>query len=272
MKIYIICDLEGTAGVINHHEQCCWDLSKQWVGAYYEQARRLATLELNALVEGAVEGGATDITAWDGHGNFPGGIDIELLHPECKLVMGAGDAGPAGLDNTYNAMFQLGLHAMAGTKSAVLAHTFHGGIEKYMVNDMAVGEIWMNCYTAGLQDVPCVFLAGDRAASEEVKKITNPVETAVVKWSLSEEVTALKPSPSVNLSPTKARELIKEKAKAAMKLVEKAKPYKITPTLTLTKKLRKKEEPDWCERQPGVERVDEFTVRKKDAEFAWELL
>lgn len=45
MKIYVICDLEGTAGVIDHHQQCWFD------GKYYEQARRLATLELNALVE-----------------------------------------------------------------------------------------------------------------------------------------------------------------------------------------------------------------------------
>ena len=78
MKIYVICDLEGVAGVIDHRQQCQWDVSREWFPRYYEQARRLATLELNALVEGALEGGAKEIVAWDGHGNFPGGLDVEL--------------------------------------------------------------------------------------------------------------------------------------------------------------------------------------------------
>lgn len=102
MKIYVICDLEGTVGVVDHRQQCWFD------GEYYRQARKLATLELNALVEGALEGGATEITAWDGHGNFPGGLDVELLHPECKLIMGAGDGGPAALDASFRAMFFIG--------------------------------------------------------------------------------------------------------------------------------------------------------------------
>ena len=100
-KIYIICDLEGTAGVVDHRQQCWFD------GKYYEQARRLATLELNALVEGALQGGATEIAAWDGHGPFPGGIDVELLHPACRLVMGAGDAGPTGYEG-FDAIITLG--------------------------------------------------------------------------------------------------------------------------------------------------------------------
>ena len=39
MKIYVICDLEGVAGVVDQAQQC-WD-----DGDYYLQARRLATQE-----------------------------------------------------------------------------------------------------------------------------------------------------------------------------------------------------------------------------------
>lgn len=74
MKIYVVCDLEGVAGVIDHHQQCQWDVAKGWYAPYLAQARRLATLELNALVEGALEGGASEVVAWDGHGNFPGAL------------------------------------------------------------------------------------------------------------------------------------------------------------------------------------------------------
>jgi D-aminopeptidase len=52
MKVYAVCDLEGIAGVVDFRKQCTEE------GAYYQQAIRLATLELNAVVEGALEGGA----------------------------------------------------------------------------------------------------------------------------------------------------------------------------------------------------------------------
>ena len=81
MKIYVLCDLEGTAGVADQVHQCSFvhdDYDKEYIpgkyGPFYFQARKLATLELNALVEGALEAGATDIWAWDGHCRFPGGI------------------------------------------------------------------------------------------------------------------------------------------------------------------------------------------------------
>ena len=102
MKIYVICDLEGVAGVVDHRQQCQWDSAKGWYAPFLAQARRLATLELNALVEGALEGCATEVVAWDGHGNFPGGLNVELLHPECKLVMDGGSGGPTGLDTSFS--------------------------------------------------------------------------------------------------------------------------------------------------------------------------
>ena len=79
MKVYVVCDLEGVAGIVDFKKQCMEE------GKYYQQAIRLATMELNALVEGAIEGGATEVYAWPGHGSFPGGIDFELIHPECIL-------------------------------------------------------------------------------------------------------------------------------------------------------------------------------------------
>ena len=192
MKIYVVCDLEGVAGVIDFSQQCQWDASKGYYAPYLDQARRLATLELNALVEGALEGGASEIIAWDGHGNFPGGLDVELLHPECRLVIGAGDGGPQGLDNSYAGLFLLGLHARAGTPGGVLAHSFWGLVAGYYVNDMPVGEIWMNTYIAGLSGVPLVFLSGDRAAAQEAQALVPGVETVVVKEGIAEGAEGLR--------------------------------------------------------------------------------
>lgn len=266
MKIYVICDLEGVAGVIDYRQQCCFD------GKYYEQARRLATLELNALVEGALEGGAKEIVAWDGHGNFPGGLDAELLHPECRLVMGAGDGGPQGLDGSFDALFQCGLHAIAGTEKAVMAHSFWGSVAGCWVNGMPVGEIWMNCYTAGEQGVPFVFLSGDRAAAEEAQALVPDIEVAIIKEGLSPTAAGLSVAPAISLAPQKAREVIREAAKRAMAKIGAVAPYRMKPPYTLRTQFTEIKLADRAAAQPGVKRIDATTVEIERDDHPWLIL
>jgi len=255
MKIYVCCDLEGTAGVVDHRQQCWFD------GAHYLQARRLATLELNALVEGALEGGATEIIAWDGHGNFPGGLDVELLHPACRMVMGAGDGGPAGLDGSFQAMFQLGLHGMASARLGVLAHSFMPHIAEIRVNDLPWGEIAMNMLTAGQAGVPCVFLAGDWAAAEEAKALVPAIETAVVKEGLV-EVGSLKPTPMISLAPERARAVIREAACRVMGKIGSIAPFKLASPYQVRTRFWEAKHAGAAAERPGVIRIDEYTVQK----------
>jgi D-amino peptidase len=272
MKIYVCCDLEGVAGVVDHQQQCAWDVSKEWYAPYLGQARRLATLELNALVEGAVKAGATEIVAWDGHGNFPGGLDIELVHPECTVVMGAGDGGPEGLDSTFDALFQLGLHAMAGTRKSVLAHSFWGGIAAYRVNGIPVGEIWMNAYIAGTHKVPFTFLSGDRAAATEAQRIVPDVEVAIVKDGLSAEPRGLTTAPCFSLAPTKARDVIREAAIRAMAKISVIQPLRVDPPFALQVEYREEKLTQRWNAHPGANRINATTVELKDAEHPWLLL
>lgn len=272
MKIYVICDLEGVAGVVDHRQQCQWDVAKGWYAPYLDQARRLATLELNALVEGALEGGATEVVAWDGHGSFPGGIEVELLHPGCRLVMGAGDAGPIGLDASFAAVFQLGLHAMAGAPRAVLAHSFDDSIEGYWVDDVRVGEIWMNCYAAGQAHVPCVFLSGDRAAADEVLALVPGVEVAVVKEGLAEHAGSLSVLPALSASPQKARAVVRTAAQRAMAKIGSFGPFRPAPPFRLRARFKAERFAEERAGRPGATRIDAATVAMERAEHPWSLL
>lgn len=272
MKIYVVCDLEGVAGVIDHQQQCSWDVSKGWYAPYLAQSRRLATLELNALVEGVLEGGATEVVAWDGHGNFPGGVDVELLHPGCQLIMGAGDGGPAGLDPSVAGLFQLGLHAMAGTPRAVMAHSFDGSLVDYRVNGLPVGEIWMNCYTAGLANVPFVFLSGDRAAAEEARALVPDVEVAVVKEGLADHAGDLSVLPARSLAPQKARDVIRAAARRAVARIGSVTPYRPEPPFRLRAQFKAERFAAQRMERPDVRRIDAVTVEIEQAEHPWLLL
>jgi D-amino peptidase len=256
MKIYVVCDIEGVAGVIDHRLQCWED------GKYYEQARRLAALELNALVEGALEGGAAEIVAWDGHCLFPGSIDPELVHSECKLVMGAGDDGPAGLDRTYDALFQCGLHAMRGTSKALMGH---GGWE---LNGRKIGEIGASALIAGHQDVPFVFISGDQAAVEEAKALVPHVESVVVKEALIDKITGMSQAPAISLSPKKARQLIREGAKRAMSRIGQIEPLRFHPPYVLRWQFQtSKGADDMMAVHPQANRIDPVTLEFKADDF-----
>ena len=82
MKIMIMTDMEGVAGVLNHDD---------WVhphSRFYAQGLRLLTAEVSAAVAGFYAGGAREIVVIDGHG--AGGIDPELLDPRAQLMRGWG--------------------------------------------------------------------------------------------------------------------------------------------------------------------------------------
>ncbi len=50
MKVYILSDLECVAGVINFTDYC-----RTETGKFYEHAKELVTLEVNAAVDGLLE-------------------------------------------------------------------------------------------------------------------------------------------------------------------------------------------------------------------------
>ena len=80
MKLMIMTDLEGVAGILNFEDWCV-------PGAmYYDKAKRLLTLEVNAAVDGFSEGGAEEILVVDGHGH--GAMDPELLDERAQLMRG----------------------------------------------------------------------------------------------------------------------------------------------------------------------------------------
>ena len=70
MKVYIKTDLEGVAGVLDSAERCCprdWGSFSRVESRYFEKAKRLLTMEVNAAIEGFFEAGAREILVGDGH-------------------------------------------------------------------------------------------------------------------------------------------------------------------------------------------------------------
>ena len=72
MKILIVADIEGVAGVNA-------GLQGTPGNAEYERARRLMTNEASAAIRGAIAGGATTVTVADSHGPMRNIIAEQVL-------------------------------------------------------------------------------------------------------------------------------------------------------------------------------------------------
>ena len=78
MKIFLVTDVEGVAGVLDFENYCTNE------SMYYDKAKRLLTGEINACIDGFFAGGATEVRVCDGHGY--GAIDPELTPTLYRLA------------------------------------------------------------------------------------------------------------------------------------------------------------------------------------------
>ena len=83
------------------------------------------------------------------------------------------------------------------------------------------GTAGVNMAHAGEVGVPTVFVSGDRAAVDEARRYVPDIEGVVVKEGLSR-------TGALTLSPTKARDLIREGALKAMGRIGEIAPYTIS--------------------------------------------
>jgi len=204
MKLCVITDLEGVAGVV-------LDEQTRFGNPLYDEARRLQTHEVNAAVEGALEGGATEIVIHDAHGSIGYNFLFDELHRGAHYLFGADtDTYLPALDATCSGLFLLGMHAMAGTRHAVLEHTWAPTAWQEMrINGRPMGEIGLMAAIAGETGVPTLLVTGDQAVHEEARALLGPeVETAVTKTGFSRHCAVMKPAGVV-------RREIREAARAA---------------------------------------------------------
>lgn len=248
MKIYVIADMEGLAGIHT------WDpVDKK--SSEYATGRLLLTEEVNAVVEGAIEGGAKEIIVNDAHAGG-GNLLFEKLHPGASYVEPSAEWLDE-LDESFNAVFLIGHHAMEGTQDGILCHTINGGkIYNYYLNGKRYSEAGIEAVMAGHYKVPVVFISGDLAIIREVKELLGEnIEGVVVKEGYGRFAGKL-------LAPVKARQLIREGAKRAITKIGKVKPYILKPPIEVKLELMKPEYAEECLKFEGVKRIDARTVVK----------
>jgi D-amino peptidase len=211
MKVFLSSDMEGTAGVVDW-EQCVGD------GPEAAAGRALLLAEVNAAIEGALAGGATEIVVNDSHstmrnlpaGELAGGASyISGSHKPLYMMQ--------GLDGSFGAVLFVSYHGSMGAPAG-LSHTYNPrAVVEARLGGAVTGEAGINALVAAHYGVPVVLVTGDRCACEETAALIPGVHTAVVK----EHVSRLA---AHSLHPARACALIRETAQRAVQGAAGARP------------------------------------------------
>ena len=216
MRIYLMTDLEGVAGVMDHGNWCTPD------SRYYDLAKEFLTEEVNAAVDGFFASGATEVQVADGHGC--GGLNPALLDPRAELQRGWAQGYPLGMEEGFDAFASVGQHAKARTERAHLAHTQSFGYLDLSLNGVSVGEFGEIAFCASQLGMPTIFGAGDLAFTKEAEALLPGIETVAVKRGIrpgrgdecDRDSYGKRNLGAIHKSPRRARELIREGAARAL--------------------------------------------------------
>lgn len=248
MKVFISADIEGVSGVATNQQLK--------TNSEYQRFRKLMTADVNAAIEGAFKGGATEVVVADGHGNMSN-IFIEDLDSRARLVQGSNRVmcQLEGLDDSFDAIMFVGHHGREGGSDAIISHTLAGiCVNEMKINDKVVGETEMNAFVAGGYNVPAVFISGDDAYVKEVQETLPDVEAAIVKKAVDRFASEL-------LHPEVAHQLIRDKAEAAIKRVSSFSPLKIEGPVTFEIEFKGPQQASMTTTLPTVERISPKRIR-----------
>jgi len=247
---YVFTDLEGVAGVDDWDPRHREDAAQARGVHDRAEVQRLLTGEVNAAAEGLFAAGVQEILINDAHGAGRT-ILVEELISGVQIARGLERPGwVLGLSSRFGALLQVGMHAMAGTPNACLAHTQSRGYV-YRVNGRELGEMEQAALLVGELGIPWVFASGDVHACREAEDWVPGIVTAPVK-------TGLSLTSAIHLAPADARALIRERVQAAVAAADQIAPLRIKGPV-LMEVVR--EEPWPAQIRQGAERVDAFTLR-----------
>src|SRR5580692_7016191 len=241
--------MEGVAGIVDW-SQC------RAPGQPYEEGRRLLLGEVNAAIDGAIAGGATEIICNDSHGAMFN-VDPAALHG--KAVYVSGRHKPMymmqGLDASAGAVFLVGYHGSISGESSVLSHTYNPQVISHAeLNGHRVGESGINALVALAHGVPVALITGDQHTMAEADPFLAEAERVEVKESFTR-------FGAVNLHPETAHALIREGARRAVERARTMAPPAIELPASLDVHMQTADMAELAGWVRGVDRSDVRAVR-----------
>jgi D-amino peptidase len=256
MRLYISCDMEGTAGV------CSWMQCDPSNRHEYPLYRRYMSQEVRAAVDGARSAGASEIVINDSHWDMRNLLWDELPN-DVRVISGGRKpfSMAEGLGAGFDGALFTGYHARVGAANGVLAHTYTAdSLYNVRINGVPCSEALLNAAMAGLHGIPLLLVSGDRVVVDHVQEHMPWVEGIIVKEGIGHYA-------ADSITPKAAQTALREGAARAIRNRAKAKPFTFQPPIIMEIDTTRVEQADFIELMPGFERVDGRTLRFTHSDY-----
>ena len=194
VRVLVYHDMEGLAGQdnpttfrFNHQER-------------YPEGREYLVADLNAVIAGLFDGGATQVDVVDAHGSGNPEPDVMTpkLDPRAKQVF-RDQPFRQYVDlvapNRYDAVVAVGMHAKTGSRGFA-SHTYTLGIE-FQINGKTITESELVGYSWGRVGVPVIMVTGDDRLQKDLA--TMPwLQYVVTKFATAADSAQLRPITDVH--------------------------------------------------------------------------
>lgn len=207
MKVWMSLDMEGVAGIVD------WDQCRPGSPSY-ALGCELLQAEVNAAIEGAIAGGATEVVLNDSHSRMAN-LDPRAIAGEARYISGRHKPlyMMQGLDETVDAIFFVGYHGSISGAASTMSHTYNPEVfSGARLNGRYVGESGINALVAEHHGVPIAFVSGDEVTWEETEPFARGAVNVVTKHSITR-------ASAENLHPTESCRRIRAGAEEAVRRV-----------------------------------------------------
>ena len=251
MKLYMVADMEGATG-ITHRDQLM-----ETGGKRYWDGCKLLTGDINAVIEGAVSEGVTEVLVSEGHANMRN-VLVDELHPAGRVLRGPArwDVKPlcqvGALDASYDMGVLVGFHSRAGTPGGLLCHTWASAVvHKLSINGVEVGETAINAAILGDEGIPVGLVCGGDDLAREARGDLGEVECAVTKEVLGFDIAEC-PGPKHTLP------MLRDAAARAVRRHREGafEPYRVEGPVTITVEVLSDAQARRMVLTEGIERVE----------------
>jgi D-amino peptidase len=169
---------------------------------------------VNAAIEGAMAGGATEFVVNDSHSRMAN-LDPRKIAGTASYLSGRHKPMymVEGLDDSFDAVFLVGYHGSISGRPSTLSHTYNPEVfAGVRVNGEYVGESGINALPMAHYGTPIALVSGDRVTAEEAA----PFAPDAVNVQTKESITR---AAALNLHPDESCRLIRAGAEEAVRRV-----------------------------------------------------
>jgi D-amino peptidase len=229
----------------------------------YPRFRAIMTADVNAAIDGALEGGASEVVVTDGHGS---GTNILIEQLDRRAKLNAGNASPFAMvqgieSGDFQGVIFVGYHARSGSADGILAHTWSSSrVSRVWINQVEMGEYGLNGALCGYYGAAVLMITGDQTACDQASALLGDLETVEVKQATSFFSAECLP-------PEIAQQKIHTAAVLAVQRLREGSappPFRVAEPVKGTVEFRLVEMADSASRLPGGVRLDgtriEFTA------------